>query len=130
MRGAFFRSKLTIADKCMSKVAPTILCLLMVSISTSLFARGGWQQASKVSQLIIEGSAAGERVYVMFENNFNPDTCKGKDPRWIRVFGDTEKGKYLLTTVLSAKATGQTVAPLMHGCDDWGRPILTGLWIQ
>jgi len=114
----------------MNKYLNILLSIVIISISTSSYARGGWQSPSKISQLTIEGSSAGERIYVLFENNFNPDACTGKNTQWIRIFGDTEKGKYLLTTVLSAKATGQTVAPLIHGCDDWGRPILTGLWLQ
>lgn len=113
-----------------NKIAILILCLAVVSIATQSVARGGWQQPTRISQYIIEGSAAGERVYVKFETDFNPDDCSGKDAQWKRVFGDTEKGKYLLTAIMSAKATGQTVVPLMYGCDDWGRPVLAGLRVE
>ena len=114
----------------MNKYVIAILSITILSVCTHAFARGGWQQPAKITQLIIEGSPAGERIYVLFDNNLNPDSCTGKDTQWKRIYGDTEKGKYLLTTVLSAKATGQTVVPLLYGCDDWGRPMLTGLWVQ
>ncbi len=110
-------------------------CILAVAASVFLSLgpqalAGGWQQTTKVTRFMIEGSAAGERIYVQFETDFNPDACTGKDTDWKRVYGDTEKGKYLLSTILSAKATGQAVAPLLHGCDDWGRPVLNGLLVQ
>lgn len=91
---------------------------------------GGWQQATTIDQYIIEGSSAGERIYVKFNDGFNPDSCVGNGTEWSRIYGDTQKGKYLLSTILNAKATGQTVVPMLHGCDDWGRPRLTGLLIQ
>ena len=112
--------------RCFTAIASVAIML----VCTHTLARGGWQQPTKVTQLIIEGSPAGERIYVQFETSFNPDACQGKDIQWNRIYGDTDKGKYLLTTVLSAKATGQTVAPLVHGCDDWGRPVVSGLWLQ
>jgi len=91
---------------------------------------GGWQQATGITQFMIEGSAAGERIYVQFENDFNPDSCTGNGTEWKRIYGDTEKGKYILSTIISAKAARQTVVPLLHGCDDWGRPNLSGLLVQ
>ena len=100
-----------------------------LSFSTCSFA-GGWQQATTIDQYIIEGSPAGERIYVKFENSSNPDACTGNGTHWNRIYGDTEKGKYLLSTILNAKATKQSVIPMLYGCDDWGRPRLVGLWIQ
>lgn len=90
-------------------------------------AKDGWQDETRVTQLLIEGTSAGERVYVQFEKAFNPGACKGNDSQWIRIYGNTEKGKYLVSAILSARATRQVVVPLVHGCDDWGRPILHGL---
>ena len=114
----------------MKRIMVAVIWIAVVSLATQSVARGGWQEPTKISQYIIEGSAAGERFYVKFETDFNPDDCSGKDAQWKRVFADTEKGKFLLTAIVSAKATGQTVVPLMYGCDDWGRPVLTGLWVQ
>ena len=114
----------------MNKLAIAVLSTAVTFTSIHALAKGGWQQPTKISQLIIEGSPAGERIYVQFVTDFNPDACTGKDTQWKRIFGDTDKGKYLLTTALSAKATGLTVVPLLYGCDDWGRPMLTGLWVQ
>ena len=114
----------------MKYTVTALLSILILSVNIHAFARGGWQQPTRITQLIIEGSPAGERIYVQFESDANPGSCTGKDTQWKRIYGDTEKGKYLLTTVLSAKATGQTVIPLMYGCDDWGRPVISGLWVQ
>ena len=113
----------------MKKYVIALFSFTVISMNTYSFA-GGWQQATTITQFMIEGSAAGERVYVQFEAYFNPYSCSGIDTQWKRIYGDTEKGKYLLSTVLSAKATGQTVVPLIHGCDDWGRPKLSGLLVQ
>lgn len=113
----------------MKKSVIAVFSYVVLSLSSYSFA-GGWQQPTRVTQFIIEGSAAGERIYVQFESRFNPDSCAGSETQWTRIYGDTEKGKYLLSTVLSAKATGQTVVPLVYGCDDWGRPELSGLMVQ
>ena len=114
----------------MKSMFTATLCLFVVLIATQSAARGGWQQATQVDQFIIEGSPAGERIYVKFGTDFNPDGCSGKGAEWKRIFGDTQKGKFLLTAVMSAKATGQNVVPLMYGCDDWGRPVLAGLRVE
>ena len=113
----------------MKKYVIALFSFTVMSMNTYLFA-GGWQEPTRITQFMIEGSAAGERVYVQFVTDFNPDSCAGSNTRWKRIYGDTEKGKYLLSTVLSAKATRQTVVPLLHGCDDWGRPKLSGLLVQ
>ena len=113
----------------MKKYVIALFSFTVISMNTYSFA-GGWQQATAITQFMIEGSAAGERVYVQFKTDFNPDSCTGIDTQWKRIYGDTEKGKYLLSTILSAKATRQTVVPLLHGCDDWGRPKLSGLLVQ
>jgi len=113
----------------MKKYVIAVFSYVVLLVHTYSFA-GGWQQPTRITQFIIEGSSAGERIYVQFETNFNPDSCTGSDTQWARIFGNTEKGKYLLSTVLSAKATGQTVTPLLYGCDDWDRPRLSGLLVQ
>jgi hypothetical protein len=113
----------------MKKIVIAVLSYTVMSMNTYSFA-GGWQQPTRITQFFIEGSAAGERIYVQFETDFNPDSCTGNGTEWKRIYGDTEKGKYLLSTVLSAKAAGQTVTPLLYGCDDWDRPKLSGLLVQ
>jgi len=113
----------------MSRSATAILSAIAMLFGTSAFS-GGWQQPTKIDRFVIEGSAAGERIYVQFEADFNPDECSGNETQWKRIHGDTEKGKYLLSAVISAKAAGQSVVPLLFGCDDWGRPRLTGMLVQ
>lgn len=113
----------------MKKYVIALFSFTVISMYTYSVA-GGWQEPTTITQFMIAGSAAGERIYVQFKTDFDPDSCAGIDTQWKRIYGDTEKGKYLLSTVLSAKATGQTVVPLIHGCDDWGRPNLSGLLVQ
>lgn len=104
-----------------------VVAALSLSVA-SISHAGGWQAATKVSQYLIEGSSEGDRIYVAFENSFNPDSCSG--PGLVRVYGNTVQGKFIFASVLSAKAASQTVVPLLAGCDDWGRPILSGIWTQ
>ena len=106
-----------------------VAAMLLVSVA-SISHAGGWQSATKVYQFTIEGSSEGERIYVRFENNFNPDSCSTSLIEWTRVYGNTAQGKFIFASVLSAKAASQTVVPLLVGCDDWGRPILSGIWTQ
>ena len=113
----------------MKKHVISLLTLVLLLPNTQSHA-GGWQEPTKVAQYLIEGSGAGERIYVQFENDFNPDTCTGKGTEWARIYGDTTKGKYMLSSIISAKAAAQTVLPLIYGCDDWGRPRLMGLMVQ
>jgi hypothetical protein len=100
-----------------------IMLLPMVSLA------GSWQSATKVNNIIFEGSSEGERIYVVFENAFNPDNCAGS-ATYSRIHGNTPKGKYLISAVMTAKAAQQTVTPLLSGCDDWNRPRLEGLWVK
>ena len=104
-----------------------VMAALSLSVA-SISHAGDWQTATKVSQYLIEGSSEGDRIYVGFENNFNPDSCPG--PGLVRIYGNTVRGKFVFASVLSAKAASQTVIPLLTGCDDWGRPILSGIWTQ
>ena len=113
----------------MKKQFATLLIPALLLLSPQAYG-GGWQQPTKVTQYLIEGSGAGERVYVQFETDFNPDACTGKKTAWKRIYGDSTKGKYLLSSIISAKAAAQTVVPLIYGCDDWGRPRLMGLMVQ
>ena len=104
-----------------------VMAALSLSVA-SISHAGGWQSATKVSQFLIEGSSEGDRIYVAFENNsFNPDSCSVS--ALVRVYGNTVKGKFIFASVLSAKAASQTVVPLLEGCDDIGRPILSGIWM-
>jgi hypothetical protein len=90
---------------------------------------GGWQISTQVKHYVIEGSDAGERLYVMFANNFNPDGCTNPDSYFIRLNVSTPKGRAMFTSLVTAKAMNQNVVPYVGGCDDWNRPILQGLQV-
>ena len=103
------------------------LFVILILFPFSAFA-GGWQTSTKITNYVIEGTAEGERFYVQFANHFNPDVCGGTS-EWTRVYGNTAKGKYIISAVMSAKAANQNVTPFLNGCDDWNRPKLEGIWI-
>jgi hypothetical protein len=94
----------------------------------SLFA-GEWQPPTRVSNILVEGEDTGERIYVMFEENANPDLCSDASG-WMRVYGNTQKGKYIYSNLLTAKATNRMVRANFYQCDDWGRPIVYGVALQ
>lgn len=107
-----------------------VSCFIIAMLFPFCAYSGGWQGATKITNYVIEGGPQGERFYVMFATDFNPDGCTDPNKHWKRVTGDTTKGKYIISAVMSAKAAGQNVVPLLLGCDDWNRPKLEGLWIQ
>jgi hypothetical protein len=86
----------------------------------------GWQDSQRITEYFIDGQASGEKLYVAFEQTPNPDGCRS-DAKFTRVDGASAKGKYLFSIILSAHASKQSVAPKLEGCDEVGRPILTGL---
>jgi hypothetical protein len=86
----------------------------------------GWQDSQAITEYFIDGQASGEKLYVAFEQTPNPDGCRS-DAKFTRVDGASAKGKYLFSIILSAHASKQSVAPKLEGCDETGRPILTGL---
>lgn len=112
----------------MNKYLKSCVLILLASFYSGAFA-GGWQSQTKVKEFLIEGADTGDRIYVMFDNNFNPDSCT-ENSGHNRIDGSNERGKYVFSTILSAKAAGQTVIPALHGCDDWNRPIVTGVWVK
>lgn len=97
----------------------------MLALSNVTLA-GGWQESQTITEYFVDGADSGERLYVGFEYSPNPESCGGRAD-YARVNGNTEKGKYLFSIILSAHASKQAVAPKLEGCDVQGHPILTGL---
>lgn len=110
----------------------TLIVMALIYV-TETYA-GGWQwQSTKITQYVIEGSPDGDRIYVRFEpslDTLNPDACTSPNVEWKRLYGNTEKGKMMFASVLSAKAASQSVYIGLDGCDDWGRPIIFGIVVQ
>ena len=102
-----------------------ILILLLLTISFNSFA--AWQPLTTVEQVLFEGGDDGARVYVVFKDNFNPAACDKGTVSYKRINGNTQKGKYIISALLTAMSTGDQVAPNISGCDDWGRAVVTGL---
>lgn len=118
-----------------NKILTMLFFLLLCCINfflvplTSAFA-GGWQGETKIVLYLIEGSETGDRYYVTFADGFNnPDNCP-QNVNSNRIYGDTQKGKYLISSIMAAKSTNATVIPLLHGCDDLGRPVVGGIMVK
>ncbi|NOS74389.1 MAG: hypothetical protein HOP36_07600 [Methyloglobulus sp.] len=104
-----------------------ILTAGVIALITGHAQAGGWQALTKPVNLIVEGEQDGSRNYLVVNSANNPDGCTGSVP-YLRIYGNTPKGRYLMATALSAIASGMSIGPLLQGCDDWGRPILGGMW--
>jgi hypothetical protein len=118
-----------LGDREMRKFLPALLVVIgSLFTGGSLFA-GEWQPPTRVSNILVEGEDTGERIYVMFEENANPDLCPDESG-WMRVYGNTRKGKYIYSNLLTAKTTNRTVRVNFYQCDDWGRPIVYGVALQ
>lgn len=104
------------------KIATLMFLMLPVVASA-----GGWQELSTASNLVYEGEDDASRAYVMFATNFDPDSCTNGAVTYKRIYGNTQKGKGIVSMLLLAIATGKTVQAKIEGCDDWGRAVITGL---
>ena len=89
---------------------------------------GPWQSSTFVTQIIVEGEQSGTRIYLRFVSLTNTEGCSG-DASFARVYGDTPKGKELLSMAKSAKLEDRSVLVYLSGCDDWNRPVVGGLWL-
>ncbi len=103
------------------------LALLLLIVSSGVSA--AWEHYVYPEIIVNEGSDVGSRAYVVFEQKFPTNTCKG-DGNYIRIYGDTQKGQYFISTILTALAANKKVRPHISGCDDWGRPVLRGLMMS
>jgi hypothetical protein len=116
-----------------------MLSCFMLAVSGTPAQAAPWQGQAKVKQIFIEGDASGSHVYVIFEGltQPNPGGC-GQAWGAARIHGDTEKGKYMLTLVHAAKLSGGLISVKLRGvgdnfpnlCDDIGRPIIDGIWLE
>ena len=102
-----------------------IFSVLLLMVSVNSFA--AWQPYTTVEQVLFEGGDDGARVYVVFKDNFNPGACDKGTVSYKRINGNTQKGKYMISALLTAMTTGDQVSPNIAGCDDWGRAVVSGL---
>ena len=89
---------------------------------------GGWTSPSTILAIIPEAEDDGSRITLMFDAKNNPDNCQGNGD-YTRVYANTQKGKDILAIAMLAYSSAKKVTPALIGCDDWGRPIVTGLWL-
>ncbi|NAW88729.1 hypothetical protein [Photobacterium halotolerans] len=93
--------------------------------------------ADKKIRINIDGEKLSSSIYepsinrfIVFKDQLPLADCAGQDGGYIRIYGDTQKGQYFISTLLAAITTNKKVFPALAGCDDWGRPVLTGLRIK
>jgi len=66
------------------------LCVILAMILAVPVYAGGWQGYTQVNQIIVEGSEAGDRVYVVPASYTNPDQCTGHTG-YYRIDASTKK---------------------------------------
>lgn len=89
-----------------------------------------WKHYVQPVELLYEGDDNGSRAYIVFQEYFPLADCPKQKGDFIRIYGDTRKGQYFISTLLTAITANKKVWPDISDCDDWGRPILTGLRIK
>lgn len=105
--------------------------ILLCQLCLSPVSHAAWQSWTGVEVVLYEGSADGGRAYVTFKNPTNPGGCTNQSAlTHQRIYGNNKRGEYIITTLLTAIVAGKEVMPLIQGCDDWSRPIVTGLRIR
>ncbi|HWN70478.1 MAG TPA: hypothetical protein VNM90_22715 [Haliangium sp.] len=89
---------------------------------------GPWQSDTSITQIIIEGEQSGTRIYLRFGSLVNTEGCTG-DATFARIYGNTVKGRSLVSLATAAKLEDKPVLVYLDGCDDWDRPVVAGLWL-
>ncbi len=89
---------------------------------------GGWTTPSTILAIIPEAQDDGSRLTIVFDTKNNPDNCQNNSG-YTRVYASTPKGKNIVATAMLAYSSAKQVTPALIGCDDWGRPIVSGLWL-
>jgi hypothetical protein len=99
---------------------------LLISVAFISSAKADWQGPTTISEILVEGEADGSRIYIIFDSV--PDTagCTGAT-RFTRVYGNTEKGRLILSVAMDAELANKPVTVALGGCDDWNRPVIYGL---
>ncbi|WP_120513649.1 hypothetical protein [Photobacterium salinisoli] len=105
-----------------------LLFIFILAFSSSTHAK--WQYYVQPVELLYEGDNSGSRAYIVFKDKLPLADCGDQDGGYIRIYGDTQKGQYFISTLLAAITANKKVFPALAGCDDWGRPVLTGLRIR
>lgn len=80
--------------------------------------------------LIFESQEDGSRAYIVFSESVATH-CTGSNGS-VRIYANTKKGEYMISSLLTAIVANKEILPLVttDTCDDWNRPVLTGLRIK
>ncbi|MEL6114750.1 hypothetical protein P0Y67_06010, partial [Photobacterium sp. SP02] len=75
--------------------------LFVFILAFSSIAHSKWQYYVQPVELLYEGDNSGSRAYIVFKDKFPLADCPTKDGGYIRIYGDTQKGQYFISTLLT-----------------------------
>jgi len=101
--------------------------LSLIAIADNCYA-GPWVN-TQISQIQVVSTATGDRIYVVFSPWIGSDGCTD-GATFYAINPNTTQGKNFYSLALLAKSTGAPVTAFTYGCDDIGRNVLGGLWIN
>jgi hypothetical protein len=110
-----------------SKKLTALAFLLMFVVSSESYA-GSWVN-TQVTQIQVISTSTGDRIYVVFQPWIGSDGCTD-GATYYSINPNTPQGKNLYSMALLAKATNAPVSAFAYGCDDLGRNVLGGLWLE
>ncbi len=105
-----------------------VLLIGLLALASEVYAYDGWTTDSVIQSYRVRPT---DLVLIKVPHN-NPGNCL--DPAWIVLrMDDSQKSKFLYTSILSAYSTNKTVAFELLGCHEGGTngaPIVDGIWVK
>ena len=108
----------------MKKIIITVGLLLAAMNSIA----DGWNNWTKyqVKSIIAEGSDDAHAFTIRITPTLTDTSCT--DPSYLRLDASTDKGKYIMSILLSSEARGSKFHIQTSGCVSGQRPIIVGIW--
>jgi hypothetical protein len=117
-----------------------ILAIISASILSSAFAAGwvgNWKRF-QVNTIVFEGSSSGTDA--VFTTKTAPTATEISavtgvsyssitEPQFFKVDGSTQKGKYIISTLMLAKTTGSNICIHVESVQA-GRPVVSGIHLD
>lgn len=112
---------MTITSKIWQFIAWLAITLMLTCNTASAFT---WGQPVTISFYFLYAGAGGS-VYVTTSGNQNPDNCTYSN--YIELLSSQANFSAVFAAIMTAQASGQTVAVNYNGCSSDGYPILNGI---
>lgn len=97
---------------------------LMLTCNTAWATTFLWGQPVTVTFYFLYGGTGGN-VYIATSNNQNPDNCPHSN--YIELASSLANFSQVFAAIVTAQASGQTVAVNYYGCSADGYPVLNGI---